>query len=107
MTPGCPVDVGHGLDDANVPADHGVRAFDALADEDDRLGEDVASAAADGQLPDDLDGEVTAPTGFDDDDPPVRFARASGPVTFVVFDGEHDLVFRPGLAWLWSLAEQG
>lgn len=102
---GIPIYIGHGLDDPNVPPDHGVRAFDALAADEDQLGAEVVEELAAGRLPPELDGEVEAPTGFGDDDPTVRFARTSGPTTFVLFDGEHDLVFEPGLAWLWTLAE--
>lgn len=97
---GVPVYIGHGLDDPNVPASHGVRAFDALADEEDRLGDDVVDEAASGRWPDDLLGEVSTDTGFTEDEPEVLFARRSGATTFVLFDGEHDLVYHPGMVFL-------
>ena len=40
-------------------------------------------------------------------DPPVLFARRSGPVTVVLFDGEHDMVYNPGLEWMAGLARGG
>lgn len=102
---GVPIYVGHGIDDTNVPPDHGVRAFDALADEDDALGAEVEAQAATGEWPEDLLGEVEAATGFTDQEPDVLFARSSAAVTFVLFDGEHDLVYHPGLAFLVAVDE--
>ena len=102
---GVPVFLGHGLSDRTVPPDHAVRAFDQLADEQDRLGEDVREAVAQGELPDDVPGEP-AEDFFDDEDPQVHLARRSGPVTLVLFEGEHDMVFHPGLQFLAALAER-
>jgi dienelactone hydrolase len=102
---GMAVYLGHGLSDRTVPPDHAVRAFDHLADEDDRLGEDVRAAVARGELPQDVPGEQ-AESFFGPEDPEVLLARRSGPVTLALFEGEHDMVFHPGLQWMKALAER-
>jgi hypothetical protein len=44
---------------------------------------------------------------FRSDVPEVLFARTSGPVTLVVFDGEHDVAYHPGLEWAHRVAALG
>jgi poly(3-hydroxybutyrate) depolymerase len=97
---GVPVYIAHGIDDDVVPPHHAVRAFDQLAAPDDRLGDDAAEEIGRNTLPDDLRGEVDADTHFADEDPEVLFARTSGPVTLVLFDGDHDAAYHPGLEWM-------
>lgn len=99
-----PVYIGHGVSDRTVPPDYAVRAFNDLAEPADRLGGSVAEALRQNSVPDDLRGSVTAPTYFQPGDPEVFLARASGPVTLVLFDGEHDMVYNPGLAWAHRIA---
>jgi dienelactone hydrolase len=101
---GIPVYVGAGLDDGTVPPDHALRAFDALADEDDRFSEGAVAAVADNELPGELGGEVEAEHHFGAADPEVHLARSSGPATVVLFEGGHDMVYNPGLAWMHELA---
>ena len=91
---GIPVLVTHGAGDEVVPVADGLRAFDDLADEADRVG-----ATAVGELPAPTGDELAA-TRFTDEDPPVLFARSSGDVTVAVFDGGHELVYYPALDWL-------
>ncbi len=91
---GIPVLVTHGAGDEVVPVADGLRAFDDLAAEADRVG-----ATAVGELPAPTGDELTA-TRFTDEDPPVLFARSSGDVTVAVFDGGHELVYYPALDWL-------
>jgi dienelactone hydrolase len=100
-----PVYLGHGISDRTVPPDHAARAFNQLADESDRLPRAVTEAVADGQLPDDVPGEQ-AESFFAEQDPAVLLARRSGPATLVLFEGEHDMVFHPGLQWLAALADR-
>lgn len=100
-----PVLIGHGLSDETVPPDHGVRAYDALAEPDDRLGAQVREAVRDGRLPEDVPGEP-AEDFFGEQDPEVLLARRSGPVTLVLFDGQHDTIFHAGLQFMAALAQQ-
>lgn len=102
---GVPVYVGHGLQDTTVPADAAVRAYDDLADPADRLGDEVAAAVREGRLPSQVPGEP-AESFFAPQDPPVLLARRSGDVTLVLFEGEHDTVFHPGLAFLSAVAQR-
>lgn len=97
---GVPVYIGHGLDDAIVPTEHSAWAFNQLAKEADRLDEATVGAIEAGRLPPELQGRIEADTYFEDADPEVLFARQSGPVTFVVFEGGHEGVYNPGLAWM-------
>lgn len=102
---GLPIFIGHGLHDETVPPDHGVRAFNQLADPQDRLSPDVLAAVTRNTLPPEVAGEP-AESFFGEQDPEVLLARRSGPVTLVLFDGEHDMVFHPALAFLAALAQQ-
>lgn len=102
-----PVYVGHGVDDTTVPPDYGLRAFNDLAEPTDRLDETLVAALRANSLPADVSGSVQAQTYFAPGDPDVLFARESGPATLVVFDGEHDMVYNPGLAWAHHVVVQG
>ncbi len=99
-----PVYIGHGVSDGIVPPDYGVRAFNDLAEPAHRLGGAVGEALRRNIVPDDISGSVTAETYFQAGDPEVFLARASGPVTLVLFDGAHDMVYNPGLAWAHRIA---
>ena len=100
-----PVLIGHGLRDRTVLPDSAVRAFDLLADEEDRLGLEVREAVADNRLPPEVPGEP-AEDFFAPQDPEVLLARRSGDVTLVLFDGKHNMVFHPGLAFMAAVAER-
>jgi dienelactone hydrolase len=97
---GLPVYIGAGLDDDIVPPDEALRSFNQLANEEDRLSAEALDAAADNKLPGDLDGQIETETFFGDEDPEVLFARSSGPVTLVVFDAGHEMVYNPSLEWM-------
>jgi poly(3-hydroxybutyrate) depolymerase len=100
---GIPIYIGQGLDDDIVRPSEALRAFNQLADEEDRIPDEVVRAAWENRLPDDVHGSVEAETYFDEPDPEVHFARSSGPVTVVLFEGEHDMVYHPGLEWMMRL----
>lgn len=102
---GLPVYVGGGLSDRTVPPDAAVRAFDQLARPMDRLGPTVVRAAREGELPEGL--RSSGRSFFTDADPDVLLTRSSGAATLVLFDGEHEIVYNPGLAFLASLPRRG
>lgn len=84
-----PVLVAHGVDDRLASVEHAIRAFDALAAPEDRLGEiDLGEAPA---------PEASGVLGFE---VPVVLLRQSQRATLVLFRGEHDMFYRPGLEWL-------
>lgn len=97
---GIPIYIGHGLGDEVVPPSHAGRAFNQLAREDDRLDQSQIDTLDQNRLPEELEGEVEAETYFSSSDPEVLFARESGPVILVLFEGEHDMVYHPGLEWM-------
>lgn len=99
-----PIYIGAGLKDRLVPPDNALRSYNQLADPDDRIGPSALRAVAGNLLPGRLRGSIAGPTFFDSGDPKVLFARRSGPVSVVLFDGRHDLVYNPGLEWMARLA---
>ena len=101
---GVPIYIGHGLSDSTVPPDYAIRAFDQLVEPADRLGPDFSNSVREHVVPDSVLGSVEAETYFQTGEPVVWFSRSSGPVTVVLFDGAHDMVYHPGLAWIYEAA---
>jgi dienelactone hydrolase len=99
-----PVYLGHGLHDDLVPAHHTIAAFNQLAAPGDHLPGDVVDAARSDHDAATPVGDEGVETYFATDEPDVVLARRSGPVTVVVFDGDHEMLYHPGLAWLAELA---
>lgn len=97
---GVPVYIAAGLSDDNVPASDAARSFNALAAEADRLDDAAVAALGSASLPagNAVDPEVA--TFFGPEQPPVLLARTSGPVTLVVFEGVHEMLYDPGLQWM-------
>jgi dienelactone hydrolase len=102
-----PIYIGHGLDDPVVPPDHALRAFNRLVAPKDAVAPNVVAATARNELPQGARSSTGVPTYFHAPDPSVLFARRSGPVTVALFDGEHDMVYNPGLEWMTGLARRG
>lgn len=101
---GVPVYLGHGLSDDVVPPIHSLWVFNQLAGEGQTLDDDLLDAVAQNRLPEGLDSAVEAETYFSSDDPDVLLSRKVDEVTLVLFEGEHDMVYNPGLEWMWQLA---
>jgi predicted esterase len=99
-----PVYIGHGLGDQDVRPDHAVRAFNQLAAPADRVPRAAVADIRRNVLPPALRRSIEAPAYFGPNDPRVLFSRKSGEATVVLFDGEHDMVYHPGLRWMWELA---
>lgn len=97
---GVPVYIGHGLNDRLVLPEQAVWAFNHLAQPGDRLTAAESAAIASNRLPPHLDGQIQEPTWFRPGDPAPRFARQSGNVTLVLFNGGHIAAFNPGLEWM-------
>jgi pimeloyl-ACP methyl ester carboxylesterase len=91
---GVAVFIGQGLYDSLLSPGQGASAFNQLADEADRLGEDVMEAIWQGGLPEDLTGSIEADTYFGEGDPEPLFARQSGSVWLVFFDADHEMVYE-------------
>lgn len=97
---GVPVYLGGGIHDDVVPVVDTLLAFNTLADQPDRIPDDLLDAVEIGALPDALVGDVSADVRFTPDDPEVLFSRSSAAVTVVVFEGAHKFVYYPGLDWI-------
>ncbi|GAB6386784.1 alpha/beta hydrolase family protein [Stutzerimonas marianensis] len=97
--------IAHGIGDTTVPPEQALRAFNDLANEDDRIDqEQIDRLMQEREVPDALGRRSTH-----DDDELAHFAEAdaevllhlkSGPAELVLFNGEHDMLYRPGLEWL-------
>lgn len=94
-----PIYIAAGVDDDVVPASDAVNSFNALAAEGDQLPPDVLDDPTGAG-----EGTASFETYFTDDEPDVLLATASGPVSLVLFDGGHEMVFHPALEWMADLA---
>ena len=99
-----PVLIAHGIDDQTVPPDYALRAFSDLAEEGDaidpQLFEQLRSTR---EIPEALKArhiEDSDLAGFDEADAEVLLHLKSGNTHLVLFEGEHDMLYRPGLQWL-------
>lgn len=82
----------------SVPVGHTLRAFNAVADESDRLSEDnIAAFESSPELADPWRQSIDDPA-FGKRRPLFRRVSASAQVT--IFQGGHEIVFPAGLAWL-------
>ncbi len=97
---GIPVYLAGGIRDDVVPIVDLLQAFNALADDEDRIPDDVLNDVAAEGSPPALDGYPAADTRFTPADPAPLFSRTSAAATVVVFDGGHEFVYYPGLDWL-------
>ena len=97
--------IAHGIGDPTVPPEQALRAFNDLANEQDRIPqEQIGQLMESRRVPEALrQRSIPAEEGFR------RFAEAdaelllylkSEPAELVLFEGEHDMLYRPGLEWL-------
>jgi dipeptidyl aminopeptidase/acylaminoacyl peptidase len=92
-----------GVSDDYVPPSHSLRAFNDLAETEDRFTEkEIVSIDATLDLPDSLNenregqgDEVYSRAGH-----PKIYERTSANSTLVLFEGGHDIVYNAGLLWL-------
>lgn len=97
-----PVYIAHGLEDRLASPSHAIRAFNALAAPEDRIGdEERAAIAAARSIPPELsEEEIDAHPAFERAGTPVVLQRTSREATLVLFDGDHDMLYEPSLRWL-------
>lgn len=97
--------IAHGIDDDVVPVEHSLWAFNDLVEESARLtDEQIETINESGEIADEV-LERSLHTAreypyFDEAEAPVLLHLQSGPAELVLFDGEHDMLYRPGLEWL-------
>ncbi len=98
-----PILIAHGIEDTTVPPSHALMAFNDLVDEDDRISQaHIDEIMASQQIPQALQGETGDANlpDFAAADAEILLYRQSGDIELVLFDGEHDMLYRPGLEWL-------
>ncbi|WP_434157880.1 alpha/beta hydrolase family protein [Stutzerimonas stutzeri] len=97
--------IAHGIDDTTVPPEQALHAFNDLADAQDRIPqEQIDQLMETRQVPDalqqrSLQGNEQFPQ-FAEADADVLLYLKSGPTELVLFEGEHDMLYQPGLEWL-------
>ena len=97
---GVEVLIATGVDDWFVPPRHALRAYNVLAEPEDRLTEaQIEAISADATIPDDFSGEFSNPL-IEDAGKELLLAKESDDVVLWIFDGSHDVIYNAGLEWL-------
>ncbi|MHB0774235.1 alpha/beta hydrolase family protein [Halomonas sp. WWR20] len=97
--------IAHGIDDQTVPPAQAIHAFNDLAEDEDRVSQELIDQLMETrQVPEAL-RERSMHQGrefprFAEADAPVVLYLQSGPAELVLFEGGHDMLYRPGLEWL-------
>jgi predicted esterase len=100
-----PILLAHGIHDDTVPPSHALKAFNDLVEEDDRIAESVIEELMQSrEIPSALreraqNDEANMP-GFAAANADIELYLRSGDIELVLFDGDHDMLYRPGLDWL-------
>ncbi|MCP3911364.1 MAG: alpha/beta fold hydrolase [Actinomycetia bacterium] len=97
---GLPVYIATGLSDTLVAPSDAVRAFNQLADPADRFTSDQVATLGSKVLPAELSGQLDTPSFFGPEDRTPLLTRQSGPVTFVLFSGAHEMFYEPAVRWM-------
>jgi hypothetical protein len=93
-----PIDIYGGINDRTVPCTHSLRAFNAVADEKDRLSEEeIRYFLEKHAVPPKLKKTCTAP-GWKDGE--ILFRRTSGKVRVTIFNGGHSMDTGKALTWM-------
>ncbi len=97
---GLPVFIAHGIKDQLALPSNALKAFNVLAHPQDRFAdEDMQHIADRHELPPDINAS-SEKAYFGEADPGVVYTRESNNTRLVLFDGEHNMVYNPGLLWL-------
>jgi poly(3-hydroxybutyrate) depolymerase len=96
---GVAVYLGHGLRDTIVDPRQSARAYNQLAAPEDRFTDEQIDQFGRHTVHEELAGLPPVETFFDTGDPAVRFARRSGSVRLVYFDGNHEMAYLATMRW--------
>lgn len=99
---GVPVYLAQGLWDGIVSPRHSARAYNQLADPEDRLTDDQIASLGQWRVPIDLIDPLTAESYFEDGDPQVLVSIESAAVKLVYFQASHDMVYQATMRWFAS-----
>ena len=97
-----PVFIGQGIYDSFLYPSQSARAFNHLADAEDRLTEDELEQLRRRRLPEQLLGASLEESFFGEGDPEALFARHSASVWLVIFRSNHEMVYQATLRWFIS-----
>lgn len=97
--------IAHGIDDQTVPPAQAIHAFNDLAEEEDRVPQaQIDRLMETRQVPEALRERSSHQQNefpyFAEAGAPVVLHLQSGPAELVLFEGGHDMLYRPGLEWL-------
>ncbi|WP_231566353.1 alpha/beta hydrolase family protein [Litchfieldella xinjiangensis] len=97
--------IAHGIEDETVPPEQALNAFNDLASEEDRIAQEhIDQLMETRQVPDALSERSTHQDRdfhhFEEAGAEVVLLLQSGPAELVLFEGGHDMLYRPGLEWL-------
>ncbi|WKZ32974.1 MAG: acyltransferase family protein [Thermodesulfobacteriota bacterium] len=96
-----PVYIAVGSEDKFVPPAHSLRAFNDLADEEDRFSEEeIEYVSRRHALPSGLGGVAYSDRLYEDAGVPFLYERESESAVVKIYKGSHDVVYNAGLAWL-------
>lgn len=92
--------IGHGIHDDFAPPVHSLRAYNELANLEERISEnDINYIASRGRLPEHMAGNYVDPL-YREAGKSLLFRRTSANVTISLFGGGHDVLYKAGLQWL-------
>lgn len=95
--------IAHGIGDTTVPPEQALRAFNDLANEKDRIPQaQIDQLMETREVPEALRERSVKREfpHFAEADAEVVLYLKSGPAELVLFEGGHDMLYRPGLEWL-------
>ncbi|MDX1689428.1 MAG: alpha/beta fold hydrolase [Acidimicrobiia bacterium] len=92
-----PVFIGQGIWDTIVSPSQGARAFNQLADPEDRFSDEQVETFGRQRVPESISQPVAAESHFTDGDPGVVLARRSASVSLVYFRANHEMVYGASL----------
>lgn len=97
--------IAHGIDDDVVPPAQGLHAFNDVAKQEDRISQEhIDYVTNNREVPEALAARSQHESGdfpeFSEAGGSVLLHLLSGPAELVLFEGEHDMLYRPGLNWL-------
>lgn len=96
-----PVFIAHGLRDLLASPGHAIDAFNALAAPGERISPAQRHAIVrERAIPPELRTSSSAYPAFAEVGSPVALERTSRGATLILFDGDHDMLYAPGLRWL-------
>lgn len=97
-----PVFIGQGIGDSLLSPSQGARAFNQLADPEDRFTDEELEQIGRRSVPEHLAGAIQTETFFGEGDPAPVLARQSASVWLVFFQANHEMVYQAAMRFFAS-----